>query len=246
MRRVVRILRLVESLELVDVPAVVRDRDARALAGVMRRSAADRHERVAPVLLVQRHGVHHVVVLRVGLHLVVEDDLKAVVFQRFHDLVHGAAAAQPGGHHENTLESQLLGLGADQLMGARAQQSPRKRVELLDRKWLEQFFDLHGRTDPLRATARAHCDGCSIAGGAGTRWSVPTRGTLVARVTRGNTERAQTARSGGQSARSERPGPVRTERARRWIGRWPASRRSPATAVSVSAVRSCSAAVPAG
>src|SRR3712207_1781926 len=93
-RRVLRVLRLVEALELVDAAPVVGDRDARALAGVVAGPAADGDEAVALVLLVQRHGVHDVVVLGVRLDLVVDDDLEAVVLHRLRDLVDDVRAAR--------------------------------------------------------------------------------------------------------------------------------------------------------
>jgi hypothetical protein len=142
-RRVLRVLALVEALELVDVAAVVRDRDARALTGVVGRAAADRDEAVASVLLVQRHGVHDVVVLGVGLDLVVQDDLEPVPLQRLDDLVDDVAAPQPRRHHQRLLEAQLEGLRTDELVRAGSQQRPRERVELLDRERLEKFVYLH-------------------------------------------------------------------------------------------------------
>ena len=136
--------RLVEALELVDVAAVVRDRDARALAGVVGGAAADGDEAVALVLLVERHRVHDVVVLGVGLDLVVDHDLEPVVLHRLDDLVDDVGAAQARRHHQRLLEAQLQGLRADHLVRAGAQHGPGERVELLDRERLEQLLDLHG------------------------------------------------------------------------------------------------------
>ena len=143
-RRVLRVLRLVEALELVDVAAVVGHRDAGALAGVVRGAAADGDEAVALVLLVEAHRVHDVVVLGVGLHLVVDHDLEAVVLQRLGDLVHDVGAAQARRHHQRLLEAELQGLRADDLVRARAHERPRERVELLDREQRKHLFDLHG------------------------------------------------------------------------------------------------------
>ncbi len=105
--------------------------EMRALAGVVRRAAADRDEAVAAVLLVHGHGVHDVVVLGVRLDLVVHDDLETVVLHRLGDLVHDVGAAQARGHHERLLEAQLEGLRADQLVAAGAEQRAGERVELL-------------------------------------------------------------------------------------------------------------------
>ena len=102
-----------------------------------RGAAADRDEAVAVVLLVQRHRVHDVVVLGVGLDLVVDHDLEAVVLHRLDDLVDDVGAAQARRHHQRLLEAQLEGLRADHLMRARAHHRPGERVELLDGERLE-------------------------------------------------------------------------------------------------------------
>ena len=136
-RRILRILGLVEALEIVDVAAVVRNGDARALTRVMGGAAADGDEAVALVLLIQLHRVHHVVVLGIGLDLVVDDDLEAVPLQRLGHVVDDVGAAQPRGHQQGLLETHLQGLRADHLVRARPEHPPGERMELLNGEWLE-------------------------------------------------------------------------------------------------------------
>jgi hypothetical protein len=129
----------------------VRNGDAGTLAGVVAGPAADGHEAVALVLLIQRHRVHDVVVLGVGLDLVIEDGIESVVLQRLEEVVHDVCAAQTGRHDERLGEAQLDGLRTDELVRARANQGPGKRVGLLDGEGLEQLIDLH--VDVLSSSA---------------------------------------------------------------------------------------------
>ena len=143
-RRVLGVLALVETLEVVHVASVVGNRDAGALAGVVGGAATDGDEAVAFVLLVELHGVHDVVVLGVGLHLVVDDDLEPVPLQRFGHVVHDVGATQPGGHQQGALEAHLERFGADHLVCAGTHHGAGEGVEFLDREGLEEIFDLHG------------------------------------------------------------------------------------------------------
>ena len=147
-RRVLLVGGLGEALELVDVAAVVRDDDAGALGGVMAGATADGDDAVALFLLVEGGGLHDVVVLGVGLHLVVEHDLDTLVLDLAGQFLDDARTAQAGGHQQSALEAEVLGFHTDDVVCAHTEQGAREGVELLDRK-IPNLVQLNGhRTTP--------------------------------------------------------------------------------------------------
>ncbi len=151
MRRVLQLLRSVQSLEFVDVPSVVGRHDPRALRGVMRAAATDGDETITFALGERLVGVHHVVVLRVRLDLVVDRNRDARVLEVRLALVDNARAPQPRGHEQDVLQTHRRRLGSGVLVRPRPEQRPWLLEELLYRK-LEHLGSIH-TINPLLSLA---------------------------------------------------------------------------------------------
>ncbi len=147
MGRVVGVFGLVETIELIDVAAVMGDDDARALDGVGDAAAAHRNEAVALLLHVEIGHLHTVVVLGIGLDLVVDHDVDALILDLPGNVLDDARPPEPGRGQQRPLEPELLRLHADHLIRAGAQYATRHTMELFDRK-LPKLLDLHGATPP--------------------------------------------------------------------------------------------------
>jgi hypothetical protein len=99
--------------------------DARALGAVGRGAAADRHEAVALLVRVELVGVHHVVVLGIGLDLVVDGDGDALGLELALDLVDDPGALEAGGHEQDVLEAHPRGRRTGKLVRPHSDQAAR-------------------------------------------------------------------------------------------------------------------------
>ena len=133
-RRVLLVRGLGESLELVDVAAVVGDDDARTLCRVVARAATNGDDAVALLLLVEGRGLHDVVVLGVRLDLVEQNHLDALVLDLADQFLDDAGSAQAGGDEQRALEAEVLRLDSDDVVRADSEEGAREGVEFLDRE----------------------------------------------------------------------------------------------------------------
>ena len=149
-RRQHRVLQREGALEVRDEPPVVGRHHPGGLRAVVRRTATEGDERVAPLGPV--HGVrrHHVGVLRVRLHLVEHHDLDTGSLDLGPDLVDDARTAQAGGHQERAAEAEVTSGCTHHLVCARPEQRSGHRVEVLDREDVETT-DVHVTTFPWTA-----------------------------------------------------------------------------------------------
>ena len=123
-----------EALELVDVAAVVRDDHSGALGGIVTRAAADGDDAVALLALIERRGVHAVVVLGVRLDLVVENDVDTLVFDLADEFFDDSRSAQTGGHQQDTAHTEVLGLDSEHVVRADTEFRVGEGMEILDRE----------------------------------------------------------------------------------------------------------------